>query len=201
MSPTEDRTGEPRKQGSGRPRARECLLKGCGQRFRPEDPRERYCADACRAGARRWSTWKAGQRYRKTPGGRRKRSQQSRRHRRRKGERRDGETRGGERIGAARAISQRGRRIFLRPSRLLRDVHVEGALSFAPVLHEALSARGGARIGARAPMGDEPRLGTASDGHREGLGTAADDLSLLPMASLVRSFQVTPREEGGGGTR
>jgi hypothetical protein len=35
-----------------RPRRRVCLLKGCGQVFRPEQPMARYCSEACRKQAR-----------------------------------------------------------------------------------------------------------------------------------------------------
>jgi hypothetical protein len=41
------------------PRSRLCLLKGCGQVFRPHQPLVRYCSEACREQARRWRQWKA----------------------------------------------------------------------------------------------------------------------------------------------
>jgi hypothetical protein len=60
-----------------------CLLKGCDQRFHPRQPHQRYCSEECRAAARRWSRWKAQERYRTTPVGREKRSDQSQRDRER----------------------------------------------------------------------------------------------------------------------
>ena len=65
------------------PRPRHCLLKGCEQRFSPRHARQRYCSDPCRAGARKWSRWKAQQRYRETAAGQQKRQGQNRRYRER----------------------------------------------------------------------------------------------------------------------
>ena len=64
-------------------RARHCLLKGCEQPFHPRQANQRYCSSACRKAARRWSRWKAQQRYRATPSGKAKRTDQSRRYRER----------------------------------------------------------------------------------------------------------------------
>ena len=72
-----------RKRPIRRPRARRCLLKGCPQRFRPQRARERYCSHGCREAARQWSRWKAQEKYRATPAGKRKRNGQSRRYRER----------------------------------------------------------------------------------------------------------------------
>jgi hypothetical protein len=72
-----------RKRPLRRPRTRHCLLKGCKQRFRPQRARERYCSDRCREAARRWSRWKAQEKYRATPTGKHKRNGQSRRYRER----------------------------------------------------------------------------------------------------------------------
>ena len=92
MGPSEDRpTGEKNQAGhSGtagnrqrarRPRTRFCLLKGCGQRFRPVHPLTRYCSQRCRKEARRWREWKARHRYRQSEAGKQKRRAQSRRYR------------------------------------------------------------------------------------------------------------------------
>ena len=43
---------------------RRCLLKGCEQRYHPRQARQRYCSESCREAARKWSRWKAQQRYR-----------------------------------------------------------------------------------------------------------------------------------------
>jgi len=70
-----------------RPRRRVCLLKGCGQIFRPQQPLARYCSEVCQAEARRWRQWKARRRYRQSQHGKRKRQAQSRRYRERRRER------------------------------------------------------------------------------------------------------------------
>jgi len=62
---------------------RHCLLKGCEQRFHPLQARQRYCSERCRKAARKWSRWKAQQRYRATRSGKEKRTGQSRRYRER----------------------------------------------------------------------------------------------------------------------
>ncbi len=67
----------------GAPRARRCLLKGCEQRFRPRQARQRYCSDPCRKAARAWSRWKSQERYRGQAAGKQKRNGQSRRYRER----------------------------------------------------------------------------------------------------------------------
>lgn len=69
-----------------RPRRRVCLLKGCGQVFRPQQPRTRYCGDSCREKARQWRQWKARQRYRQSPNGKQKRQAQNHRYRERRKE-------------------------------------------------------------------------------------------------------------------
>ena len=93
MSPSQDQStrhrNQPpenrpqRRQAARPPRSRECLLKGCGKRFRPRYPMARYCSEDCRREARRWSQWKSRQRWRKSESGRKKRKQQSVRHRER----------------------------------------------------------------------------------------------------------------------
>ena len=88
-SPTGDRENQvarrrQRRQRRGRrPRLRRCLLKGCEQRFHPPQARQRYCSQSCREEARKWSRWKAQQRYRGTAAGQHKRKGQSRRYRER----------------------------------------------------------------------------------------------------------------------
>jgi len=80
--PENQATGR-RKQSARRPRTRRCLLKGCEQRFRPSQARQRYCSGGCRKAAREWSRWKARERYRATPSGRAKRNRQNQRYRER----------------------------------------------------------------------------------------------------------------------
>lgn len=72
-----------RKRPRPRPRKRRCLLKGCEQPFHPPQASQRYCSATCRKAARRWSRWKAQQRYRATKSGKAKRTDQSRRYRER----------------------------------------------------------------------------------------------------------------------
>lgn len=64
-------------------RVRRCLLKGCEAAFRPVHALSRYCSEACREAARRWSRWRASRKYRASEQGREARRQQSRRHRER----------------------------------------------------------------------------------------------------------------------
>ena len=72
-----------RPQEPRRRRQRRCLLKGCGQWFRPTHPRCHYCSLACRAAARRWQRWRAQQHYRASGNGRQHRQQQGQRYRQR----------------------------------------------------------------------------------------------------------------------
>jgi hypothetical protein len=90
MGPPENLTRPGKRQGAGqrkqserRPRQRRCLLKGCEQRFHPRQAGQRYCSEDCRKAARKWSRWKAQQRYRETVAGKAKRNQQSRCYRQR----------------------------------------------------------------------------------------------------------------------
>jgi len=87
MGPPESPTRPRKKQAAGqrkrRPRLRRCLLKGCEQRFHPRQSCQRYCGEDCRKEARKWSRWKAQQRYRESAAGQEKRNGQSRRYRER----------------------------------------------------------------------------------------------------------------------
>jgi hypothetical protein len=110
------------RRGEGRvrhPRRRVCLLKGCGQVFRPKQPMARYCSRHCREEARRWRRWKAQRRYRQSPTGKQKRQAQSRRYRERRKEQRAQET---VASAAARVIPTEFFFMFLRPPGLLRGV-------------------------------------------------------------------------------
>jgi hypothetical protein len=64
-------------------RRRRCLLKDCGQRFKPSHRKCRYCSVACRQAARRWRGWRAQQKYRASRNGRERRQQQACRYRQR----------------------------------------------------------------------------------------------------------------------
>lgn len=145
-SPTSDRKNQAvrRKRSARRPRARYCLLKGCEKRFRPRQASQRYCSAECRKAARKWSGWKAQQRYRATKSGKAKRTDQSRRYRERVKSRKpaapevDNET--------ARVITpEEFFRSFLRPPRLLRGIRTPSAKSLAALLLAGLPARDGAR--------------------------------------------------------
>ena len=74
---------EHRRPLSRRPRARRCLLKGCGRCYHPRRGLQRYCGDYCSVSARAWSLWKARGRYRATTAGKEKRRAQSQRYRER----------------------------------------------------------------------------------------------------------------------
>jgi hypothetical protein len=67
------------------PASRGCLLSAERMRssFHPRQSDQRHCSAECRKAARKWSRWKAQQRYRTTKSGKEKRSDQSRRYRQR----------------------------------------------------------------------------------------------------------------------
>jgi len=64
-------------------RTRLCLLKGCGQHFRPRRWRQRYCSDRCWQQALVWSRWKQQQKYRASEAGKKRRNAQCHRNRER----------------------------------------------------------------------------------------------------------------------
>ena len=70
------------------PRLRQCLLAGCGRRFRPCCARRYFCSEACRQAARRWSQQQAQKKYRASEKGKAHRREQCRRYRERCRERR-----------------------------------------------------------------------------------------------------------------
>ena len=146
-SPTaqlENQEASRRKRLRPRPRMRRCLLKGCEQRFHPRQARQRYCSDGCRKAARKWSRWKAQERYRETAAGQQKRNGQSRRYRKRVKDRKPAEP---EAVSeAARVITtEHSFRPLLRPARLLREIRAPEAKSLAALLFARVPARAGAR--------------------------------------------------------
>src|SRR5438093_1554971 len=154
MGPPENRTKPAGKQGCGRrrrarcrPRTRPCLLKGCEQRFHPRQARQHYCIAECRKEARRWSRWKAQDRYRATRAGRQKRNGQGRRYRERVKSRKPPEP---EAVNdPARVITtEHFFRALLRPARLLRELRTPTAKSFTALLFAHLPACARARPGA-----------------------------------------------------
>ena len=147
----EEQAGGGRKRLPRRPRRRPCLLKGCEQRFHPRQARQRYCSERCREAARKWSRWKAQQRYRERAAGQQKRNDQSRRYRERVKDRKPAEP---EAVSeAARVITtERFFRSLLRPARLLRGIRACAAKSLATLLLARLPARAGARPRARAAL-------------------------------------------------
>jgi hypothetical protein len=136
-----------RKRRGRRPRARRCLLKGCEQRVHPRHARQRYCSAECRERARKWSRWKAQQKYRTTAGGKQKRNGQSGRYRERVKSRKPPEP---EAVSAAaRVIPQEyffG--AHLRPAGLLRAVRTAASKSLAALLLRGVPASAGTRSGA-----------------------------------------------------
>ena len=133
-----------------RRRARRCLLKGCEQRFRPRQARQRYCNERCRDAARKWSRWKAQQRYRATTAGKQQRNGQSVRYRERVRSREPAEPEAVD--DPARVITKEEFfRSFVRPARLLREIPARAAKSLATLLFAGVPACAGA----------SPRAGTA----------------------------------------
>ncbi len=154
MGPPENLTSHSEKQESGRrqrrarrPRARRCLLKGCEQRVHPRQARQRYCSEDCRKAARKWSRWKAQQRYRETAAGREKRNGQSGRYRERVKSRKPPEP---EAVNeSARVITQEHFfRAHVRPAGLLRAIRTRAAKSLAALLFAGVPASTGAGAGA-----------------------------------------------------
>ena len=151
MGPPEGATRQPENQEGGRPtrlprrpRMRRCLLKGCEQRFHPRQPRQRYCSEGCREAARKWSLFKAQQRYRAMAPGQQKRNGQSRRYRERVKSRKLPEP--APVNDPARVITtEHFFRPLLRPARLLRAIRACAPKSLTTLLLSHLSACAGAR--------------------------------------------------------
>jgi hypothetical protein len=155
-NPAENQEAGRRKRSVRRPRMRRCLLKGCDQRFHPRLAHQRYCSEPCRKAARKWSRWKAQERYRETATGQRKRNGQSRRYRERAKIRKPPEPEAVD--DAARVItSEPFFRPLLRPAGLLRVLRAATAKSLAAFLFACLSARAGARTGAGAALEESAR--------------------------------------------
>ncbi len=155
-SPTTQSGKQPRraKRIVLRPRARLCLLKGCGERFHPRRAQQRYCSEQCGKAARRWSRWKAQQRYRSSPPGKQKRNGQSQRYRQR--------VRGRKQAHSA-AVDERARVItknffrgVLRPARLLRTLRPSAAKSLTTLLLTDVPAG----VGTRSTTGAALETGT-----------------------------------------
>jgi hypothetical protein len=147
MGPPESRTRPRKNQAAGRRkrrarRLRRCLLKGCEQRFRPRRACQQYCSEDCRKAARKWSRWKAQQKYRTTDGGKQKRNGQSRRYRERIKSRKLPEIETGNE--AARVITKEEFfRAHLRSARVLRAFRAPTAKSLSALLFACLPARTG----------------------------------------------------------
>jgi len=155
--------GPEARPGRRRPRRRGCLLKGCAQRFHPRRARQRYCSPACTQAARRWSRWKAQQKYRATAAGKDKRNGQSRRYRERVKLRPQSEPE--EAVAQpARVITQDFFRPQLRPSRLLRRIRGAAPLTPPALLLARVPPRPGTGLATRAAL-------------VPGGATAAEDLS------------------------
>jgi hypothetical protein len=150
MGPPENPTGQAENQGAGRrrvarqPRMRRCLLKGCEQRFRPRQARQRYCSRECRKKVRQWSRWKAQQQYRATAAGKQKRNGQSRRYRERAKSRKPEAPEAVDE--AARVISTEPFfRSLVRPAGVLRGIRAPAAKPLAALLFALLPVCYGVR--------------------------------------------------------
>jgi hypothetical protein len=149
--PRKNQAAGRRKRRARQPRARQCLLKGCEQRFHPRQARQRYCSAECRERARKWSRWKAQQRYRETAAGQEKRNGQSQRYRDRIKSRKPPQS---EAVSeAARVITKEYFfRAHLRPAGVLRAVRTAAAKSLAALLLRVVPAGAGASRGAGAAL-------------------------------------------------
>ena len=158
LSPNQERTrvGQ-RKRLAHRPRTRRCLLKGCGQVFRPQQPLARYCCEACQTEARRWRRWKARRRYRQSLNGKQKRRAQSRRYRERRKKRQAQESAA---LTAARVIPTKFFFMLLRPPGMLCGIRSYPAVAPAAVLRSGLSP--GTRTGSAAGEALARRKGAAT---------------------------------------
>jgi len=136
-----------RKRMARRPRARRCLLKGCEQRVQPRQARQRYCSAECREKARKWSRWKAQQKYRKTRGGKQRRNGQSGRYRERVKSRKPPEPEAVSE-GARVITNEHFFRAHLRSAGLLRAILTPTAKSVAALLLRGVPASAGTRPGA-----------------------------------------------------
>jgi len=164
MGPPESRTRPRKRQAASRrncrarrPRLRQCLLKGCEQKFHPRHARQRYCSEDCRDSARQWGRWKAQQRYRASTTGKQKRNGQSRRYRERVKSRKPPEP---EAVSdSARVVTaEHFFRACLRPAGMLRAIRARAAKSLAALLLARLPASAGARSTAGAPLATSTRL-------------------------------------------
>jgi hypothetical protein len=140
-----------RKRRARRPRQRLCLLKGCEQRFHPQQASQRYCSVGCRQEARKWSRWKAQQKYRTTADGKQKRNGQSQRYREQVKRRKPAEP---EAVSEAARVTTQEHffRAHLRPAGLLRAIRAPAAKSFAALLFAGVPASAGAGPGAGAAL-------------------------------------------------
>jgi len=158
MGPTENLTGRRKRQAGGRrkqsgrrPRRRCCLLKGCAQRFHPRQVGQRYCSEDCRKAARKWSGWKAQQRYRETVAGKAKRNAQSRCYRQRAKTREASDPEAVKQ--AARVIGpEHFFRARLRPAGVLRAIRARAAKSLTAFLFAGMPASDGTGGGAGAAL-------------------------------------------------
>ena len=134
-----------------RPRTRRCLLKGCEQRFNPRQACQRSCSARCREAARKWSRWKAQQRYRETAAGQQKRNGQSQRYRERVRTRKPPEP---EAVDEPARVITTGHffRSFLRPTGMLRGIRAPATKPIATLLFAVLPARYGAHSRAGAAL-------------------------------------------------
>ena len=149
MGPTEGPSNDPKNQDrrkARRPRTRRCLLKGCEKRYRPKKAAQRYCSPECRQAARKWSLWKGQRKYRGTQAGKEKRQAQCRRNRERVKARRKPQLKPAPET--ARVITSKFFRMYLRPARLLRDVHAQPKIPVATFLLKSMPEGYGTSLGA-----------------------------------------------------
>jgi hypothetical protein len=134
-----------RMQRARHPRSRVCLLKGCGQTFRPKHPLTRYCSEPCREQARQWREWKARHRYRQSDSGKQKRQAQSRRYRLSRKARKKQKA---ATVNGARVIPTKFFFVLLRSAWMLRGVPAQPKVAAAAVLLPDVSPCPGTGSGA-----------------------------------------------------
>ncbi len=162
MGPPESATRPRKNQAAGRRkrracRLRRCLLKGCDQGFHPRQARQRYCSERCREQARKWSQWKAQQKYRTTASGKRKRNGQNVRYRERVKSRKPAES---EAVSAAARVitEEHFFRAHVRPAGVLRALRAPAAKSLAALLLCSVPASAGASSRAGAALATSAHL-------------------------------------------
>ena len=174
-----------RQRRARRPRRRTCLLKGCGQVFRPQQPLARYCSEACQAKARQWRQWKARRHYRQSLNGKQKRRAQSRRYRERRKER---QAQASAAATAARVIPTEFFFVLLRPPGLLCGIRSHPAVAPAALLLCDLSPGAGTGFAAGEALARTRGAETRQQAPQNLASSAAIEPAHIVPTYCTRSF-------------